>query len=42
MKVWIVKKCGAHISDGDMFCGECGAKVEVNEQINISNQNIDK
>lgn len=25
-------KCGAELLDGDMFCGECGAKVEVKKE----------
>lgn len=25
-------KCGAELEDGDMFCGSCGAKVEVTKQ----------
>ena len=25
-------KCGAELFDGDMFCGSCGAKVEVTKQ----------
>ena len=31
-------KCGAHINDGDMFCGECGAKVESIAEDNIDEQ----
>lgn len=26
------EKCGAELLDGDMFCGECGAKVEVKKE----------
>lgn len=38
----ICKNCGQILNDGDLFCGNCGAKVEPdNNDMSLDNANIE-